>query len=120
MEAVVDSEEPSPERHHAKRSNDDCGQLGRAVRSTAVRHPWRTTARTSPYAPYGSAIRPVRLGCSHVLDDEEATPPNTHSGAAPTGRPRRALDLDEDPNDDLPIGRLRAGSGAIASGGATA
>jgi hypothetical protein len=26
MEAVVDSEEPSPERHHAKRSNDDCGQ----------------------------------------------------------------------------------------------
>jgi hypothetical protein len=94
-----------------------CKNLGRAVRSTAVRHPWRTTARTSPYAPYGSAIRPVRLGCSHVLDDEEATPP---SGAAPAGRPRRALDLDEDPDDDLPIGRLRAGSGATASGGTTA
>ena len=36
-------------------------QLGRAVRSTAVRHPWRTTARTSPYVPYVSAVRPVRL-----------------------------------------------------------
>jgi hypothetical protein len=50
------------------------------------------------------------------LNDEEATPP---SGAAPAGRPRRALDLDEDPDDDLPIGRLRAGSGATTSGGAT-
>ena len=36
-------------------------ELGRAVRSTAVRHPWRTTARTSPYVPYVSAVRPVRL-----------------------------------------------------------
>jgi hypothetical protein len=30
------------------------------------------------------------------------------------------LDLDEDPEDDLLIARLRAGSGATASGGATA
>jgi hypothetical protein len=29
------------------------------------------------------------------------------------------LDLDEDPKDDLLIGRLRAGSGATASGGTT-
>jgi hypothetical protein len=37
------------------------------------------------------------------LEDEEAASP----------------DLDEDPDDDLPIGWLRAGSGTTASGGAT-
>jgi hypothetical protein len=30
------------------------------------------------------------------------------------------MDLDDDPDDDLPIGRLRACSGAAAGGGATA
>ena len=51
------------------------------------------------------------------MEDEEATPPG---GAPPAGRPRRVSDLDEDPDDDLPIGRLRAGSGATTSGGAAA
>jgi hypothetical protein len=51
------------------------------------------------------------------LEDEEAAPP---AGAAPTGRPRRASDLDEDPDDDMPIGWLRASSAATTSGGATA
>jgi hypothetical protein len=66
---------------------------------------------------YVSAVRLVRLGGSHVLEDEEATPPG---GAALAGRPERASDLDENPDDDLPIGRLRVGSGATTSGGATA
>ena len=89
------------------------------VRSTAVRHPWRLTARTSPYVPYASTVRSVWLGGSHVLENEEAA---LLGGAARAGRPRRASDLDEDPDDDLPIGRLRVGSGATSttSGGAIA
>ena len=50
-------------------------------------------------------------------EDEEVAP---LGGAAPAGRPRRASDLEEDPDDDLPIGRLRAGSGVATGGGAAA
>ena len=52
---------------------------------------------------------------SNFDEDEEAAPPG---GAAPTIR--RVSDLDEDLDDDLPIGRLRAGGGANAGSGATA
>ena len=55
-------------------------------------------------------------------EDEEAAPRGDASpaggGAAPAGRPRRALDLEEDPDDDLPIGWLRVAAGGGAVGGA--
>ena len=49
-----------------------------------TRHPWHTTTRTSPYVPYVSAVRPVWLGGSHVLEDEEATPLRQRSASRPT------------------------------------
>ena len=62
--------------------------------------------------PYWVAAYPDVVSSSD--EDEEATPPG---GAAPAGRPRQDSDLDDDPDDDLPIGRLRAGSGATFGDG---
>ena len=65
--------------------------------------------------PYWVAAYPDVVSSSD--EDEEAAPPG---GAAPAGRPRQDSDLDDDPDDDLPIGRLRAGSGATFGDGSGA
>ena len=65
--------------------------------------------------PYWVAAYPDVVSSSD--EDEEATPPG---GAAPAGRPQQASDLDDDPDDDLPIGRLRAGSGVTFGDGSGA
>jgi hypothetical protein len=93
-----------------------------------------------PYAPYGygrrwlisesliseyhSKFRKFEIQKTITIDSIKmpylifgqvwAAPPGS---AAPAGRPRRASDLDDDPDDDLPIGRLRAGSGVAAGDG---
>ena len=55
-------------------------------------------------------------------EDEEAAPRGgaapAGGGAAPVGRPQRASDLEEDLDDDLPIGWLRVAAGGGAVGGA--
>jgi hypothetical protein len=57
--------------------------------------------------PYWVAAYPDVVSSSD--ENEEAAP---SGGVAPAGRPRRASDL-----DDLPIGRLCAGSGATSGDG---
>ena len=80
--------------------------------TTTTRRSTRSATRT------GSRRTPMWSAAPTRTRRQAARP----GGAAPAGQLRRASDLDDDPDDDLPIGRLRAGSGATSGdgGGATA